>query len=535
MRGAYLSGHEAGSKIHASPAQVLQRKCACGTHTVGGGECEACRQKDSRALRRSAASTAPRGEVPPVVGEVLGSPGQRLEQPTRSLMESRFGQDFSHVRVHTDARAAESARAVDALAYTIGQDVVFGAGQFAPETTSGRKLLAHELAHTIQQGDDVADLNQSWRVGTPADASEREADRVADTVHQAGGESSGREMFPARQPFVPDLRVAPGTIQRQGDGTTPRTPPAQTRQTPPARNQQTPSPPQSQQTASPQPAPRQTQAADLRTRVRQWLDGQHFSLPIVADARMTPPGEQHVFYGGERRTLDNVADDVADVLRQTTPGLRRPDVWSQVWQYYNEKKLEAERDRWQTVIQVLYTPQLTFASNQPPTPGASPWQHGLQVSAGRNLRLHPVGANGLEFTFQASVSLFNLGSGHPQTGDDAFQNAMLAAQLQHVWNLGREFRIAPGQWANVQASLFLQVAAGLGTSYEDVMGGDRRIHVGFLAQPSAGGQVNLNIGWFQIIAQGSVVYSYLSPTTQAGSAPQHSGAVQLGLGLGAQF
>ena len=70
-------------------------------------------------------------------------------------MEPRFGRDFGGVRVHTDARAAASARDVGAFAYTLGNNIVFGAGQFAPGTQEGRQLLAHELAHTVQQGQGV--------------------------------------------------------------------------------------------------------------------------------------------------------------------------------------------------------------------------------------------------------------------------------------------------------------------------------------------------------------------------------------------
>jgi hypothetical protein len=70
----------------------------------------------------------------------------------RAFFEPRLGHDFSQVRVHADARAADSARSIDALAYTAGQDVVFGAGQYAPGSMSGRRLLAHELAHVVQQG-----------------------------------------------------------------------------------------------------------------------------------------------------------------------------------------------------------------------------------------------------------------------------------------------------------------------------------------------------------------------------------------------
>jgi hypothetical protein len=88
--------------------------------------------------------------VPHVVQNVLTSGGGRpLDTSTRAFMEPRFGHDFSRVRVHTDASSNESARSVNALAYTVGRDVVFGAGQFAPQTTQGQRLLAHELAHVV--------------------------------------------------------------------------------------------------------------------------------------------------------------------------------------------------------------------------------------------------------------------------------------------------------------------------------------------------------------------------------------------------
>src|SRR5947209_7957462 len=88
----------------------------------------------------------------PLVDEVLSSGGgQPLDESTRSFMEPRFGHDFSRVRVHADGRAAESAQSVNALAYTVGQDVVFGGGQYEPETMEGKKLLAHELTHVVQQ------------------------------------------------------------------------------------------------------------------------------------------------------------------------------------------------------------------------------------------------------------------------------------------------------------------------------------------------------------------------------------------------
>jgi hypothetical protein len=89
--------------------------------------------------------------VPPIVHEVLRSPGQPFDAEPRAFFEPRLGHDFSHVRVHTDAWAAESAQAVNALAYTVERDVVFGTGQYAPRTIVGKRLLGHELTHVIQQ------------------------------------------------------------------------------------------------------------------------------------------------------------------------------------------------------------------------------------------------------------------------------------------------------------------------------------------------------------------------------------------------
>ena len=77
--------------------------------------------------------------------------GRPLDFPTRAEFQYHFGEDFSGVRVHTDARASESANAVNAIAYTVGRDIVFREGAFAPETTAGKKLLAHELTHVVQQ------------------------------------------------------------------------------------------------------------------------------------------------------------------------------------------------------------------------------------------------------------------------------------------------------------------------------------------------------------------------------------------------
>jgi hypothetical protein len=165
---------------------LLQRKCACGQHTIAGSECAECRKKRKGMMQRSATSSAPVNTAPPVVHDVLSSPGQPLDTATRTFMEPRFGHDFSGVRVHTDAKAAESVRAVNALAYTVGKNVVFGAGQYAPGTMEGKRLLAHELTHVGQQKDGST-FQRRLTIGSPTDHFEREAEAFATQI--VSGES----------------------------------------------------------------------------------------------------------------------------------------------------------------------------------------------------------------------------------------------------------------------------------------------------------------------------------------------------------
>jgi len=129
-------------------SSVLQRKCACGKD-ASGSKCDECKTKSK--LQRKADGTGREGSIPSIVREVLRSPGQPLDRSTRSHFEPHFGRDFSRIRVHTDAQAAESAAAVNAQAYTVGREIVFNRGYYSPGTARGRNLLAHELAHTVQQ------------------------------------------------------------------------------------------------------------------------------------------------------------------------------------------------------------------------------------------------------------------------------------------------------------------------------------------------------------------------------------------------
>ena len=132
------------------------------------------RGESSRARERAASSVigvatgerwthAAPSSTPTRSAGVLRTNGQPLGDATRSQMEDRLGFDFSRVRVHTDAQAAQSARAVGARAYTIGSDVVFGAGEYAPRSREGQRLIAHELTHVRQQAS-APPMLQRWNI-----------------------------------------------------------------------------------------------------------------------------------------------------------------------------------------------------------------------------------------------------------------------------------------------------------------------------------------------------------------------------------
>lgn len=170
---------------------ILQRKCACGNKTIAGEECTECTKKKNslqrklsigasndplereadrvadqvlamptssnissappRIQRLTSSSTGLLDATPASVDHVLASSGKSMEPALRQDMEQRFGHDFSQVRVHSGPTAERSARDVNAHAYTVRHNIVFGAGQFTPQTHQGRRLLAHELTHVLQQ------------------------------------------------------------------------------------------------------------------------------------------------------------------------------------------------------------------------------------------------------------------------------------------------------------------------------------------------------------------------------------------------
>src|SRR5262249_6866554 len=133
---------------------TIRRACTdCGEELQRQADDEETEEEDQSVQVKS--EPGPVGEVSPAVGaqiENMKGGGDSLPAASRNYFEQRFGHDFSGVRVHADDRAAQSAKAIHALAYTTGQHIVFGAGQYSPETHSGQKLLAHELTHVVQQG-----------------------------------------------------------------------------------------------------------------------------------------------------------------------------------------------------------------------------------------------------------------------------------------------------------------------------------------------------------------------------------------------
>ena len=178
----------------ASGSRVLQRRCACGGVPGVDGECAACRSK-RLALQRLARPGAPDGATPGAVGETLRSPGRPLDAGTRAAMERGFGHDFGRVRVHTDGRAAAAAESVAARAFTVGSNVVFGAGEYRPGTPGGGRLLAHELAHVVQQ---QGLATEGEPVVRPArDEYERESDAAAEQV--ASSPATAREPLRLRR------------------------------------------------------------------------------------------------------------------------------------------------------------------------------------------------------------------------------------------------------------------------------------------------------------------------------------------------
>ncbi len=171
----------------------IQRKEACAC----GGGCARC---------SSPASS------PSLVDNALRHTGRPLDGASRDFFEPRLGQNLENVRVHTDTAASDAARQLRASAFTVGNNIFFAAGQFSPDRAEGRKLLAHELVHTVQQHGSSAQPAAKLEISQPGDALETEADRVAESVasgrHEPVISRSGPKL--QRQP-APAPAPAPAT------------------------------------------------------------------------------------------------------------------------------------------------------------------------------------------------------------------------------------------------------------------------------------------------------------------------------------
>lgn len=118
-------------------------------------KCKHCEEEEEQLQRKERSSVQTEGEAPSIVSDAIASSGTAMDHGTQSFMENRFGYDFSNVKIHTGTTATAAAKSINALAYTSGNSIVFNEGQYAPHTDTGKKLLAHELTHTIQQSGSI--------------------------------------------------------------------------------------------------------------------------------------------------------------------------------------------------------------------------------------------------------------------------------------------------------------------------------------------------------------------------------------------
>ncbi len=167
-------------------------------------KCSLCPKK-KRLMQRRSADHGKQHAVPPIVHEVLRSPGQPLDKESRAFFEPRFSHEFSKVRVHADSMAAESAKKVNAQAYTVGPEMIFASGQYNPHTDEGKRLLAHELVHVVQQepvnGGGFSDI----KLSLPSSAIEREAEATGNSILQKTGTQTSTPLTMLNSPLLQRL------------------------------------------------------------------------------------------------------------------------------------------------------------------------------------------------------------------------------------------------------------------------------------------------------------------------------------------
>jgi hypothetical protein len=201
----------AGAVDRQASSSEMQRICSTCEEKMQRQEMED--EEEEMALQPATAAPDQPTVVPPELEaqvQARRGGGQPLPTSVRAFFEPRFARDFSQVRVHADAPAAESAQSVQALAYTVGSDIVFGAGQYAPATTAGQRLLAHELTHVVQQG--ASQSLAPKRDFTALPAAMQPLPSVAQTVDRAVGaeETTAKLAVQDQEPMDTDSTEALG-------------------------------------------------------------------------------------------------------------------------------------------------------------------------------------------------------------------------------------------------------------------------------------------------------------------------------------
>jgi len=201
-------------------AAVAGRKDAISSQTV--------RNLQRLAGNSSVGSMLSEQEESPVHDVIRSEAGQPLDSKTQNFMEARLGEDFSDVRVHTGGKADDSARSINAQAYTVGNDVVFGGGKYQPDSPAGQRVLAHELTHVVQQRSgpvEGTEVPGGIKVSDPSDRFEQAAEQTADRMmgEPASSASSNalesassvqREAMPGEEEKKEDEEVQTLAIQR---------------------------------------------------------------------------------------------------------------------------------------------------------------------------------------------------------------------------------------------------------------------------------------------------------------------------------
>ncbi len=201
------------------------------TRTVDGGSEGGSLSAQLMKLQRAAGNagvtallqrkTSEDDEASPVKDLMGRGGGNALDESTRDFMEARLGADFSDVRVHTGAEATQAARSVQAHAYTVGSDIVFQDGQYDPSSGDGRKMLAHELTHVVQQRQGPVDGTPAAggiSISDPSDRFERAAEATAERVMSSGPAAGGAGLQRDEAPEVEEEELQASSIQREESG-----------------------------------------------------------------------------------------------------------------------------------------------------------------------------------------------------------------------------------------------------------------------------------------------------------------------------